>query len=281
LNPRGPALVFDGLEAAGVVLARCGAPRTAIGLVANVGRWRQTASRRWPSAAEVAELFGLAESRSVRLARSIAASEARNRLCAKLLGRGGAETLRAAVGWEDPEQARRLRGPALLLTAHIGAVHTLGIALDALPGQHLVVRWGRIRSTGGGPRTAVARTAGGLERRSEALVRALRALRAGEIVLAAADGVVGRKLEVVCLERRLEFGAGSFELARRTGAPLVPLTARWRGNVARVRLHAPISAPGAEAAHAAQATALWLQRYLTAHPREVTLGLLRRLLGVS
>jgi hypothetical protein len=69
-------------------------------------------------------------------------------------------------------------------------------------------------------------------------------------------------------------------MARLTGAPLLPLVARWRGGEVEVEAGDPLAAPAAPEPEAweralAAAAARWLERYLLGSPAETGLSLLR------
>lgn len=76
-----------------------------------------------------------------------------------------------------------------------------------------------------------------------------------------------------CLGHTLPMAPGAFALARWTGAPITPLTARWTTHGIEVRTGTAVATPDEAAA--------WLERYLVESPSELTLALLRSLLGAS
>lgn len=258
--------LFDRLEAA--VAASSVDARTAVRRAGRIGALRGALSGRWPTPREVAALFGTGRLVSRRLAVAVAALEARNRLVlARCTGRS-LEPFAPLVRWRDPEAAVALRPPAILLTAHVGAIYLLGAAFDRLPAGRTVLRWAPQHLPAPGERNAP--TAGSLERRTNALRAAVAELGAGGYVVSTLDGGHGAATEGSVLGRRLDLGRGAFALARLTRAPVVPVVALWRGDRVVCEL-----APAVEDAGAA---ARWLDRLLNREPRQITLGLIRLLL---
>ncbi len=313
----GPALgrgAFDflerGLEAVAARAVRSPGPAS-FGAAAALGRLRNRLSRRWPSPAQVRTLFPhLDEGEAAAVAWSIGGLEARNRLLVACLCRHGLapvrELVRTAAGFAA------LRPPLILGTFHVGALHALGAALERLPGPVLALRQGPLYRPR--PPLEIATTAGDEQGRAAAFQRAVAQLKSGGFVALALDLPVGPGLRVPCLGRELEMGRGPFALARMTGAPLVPLVARWAVGGVEVRvgeelvpaasaaakcmgwtqdLASTVAAPDgsellAESSAAkcirweeslAAAAAGWLERYLRESPGELGLGLLRSLLG--
>jgi len=258
--------LFDRLEAA--VAASSLDARAAVRRAGRIGALRGALSGRWPAPREVAALFGTGPVASRRIAVSVAALEARNRL---VLARNAGRTLEPfapLVRWRDPEAVAALRPPAILLTAHVGAIYLLGAAFDRLPAGRTVLRWAPQHLPGPGERNAP--TAGSVESRTNALRAAIAELGAGGYVVTTLDGSHGAATEGSVLGRRLELGRGAFALARLAGAPVVPVVALWREDRVVCEL--------APAVDDAEAAAHWLDRLLAREPRQITLGLLRLLL---
>jgi hypothetical protein len=138
------------------------------------------------------------------------------------------------------------------------------------------------------PALEVAATHGDEPARALVFQRALSRLRGGGFVLAPLDVPAGAARAAACLGRRLELARGPLALARLGGAPLVPVTARWRRRRIVAEAHAPVVVDGGldprreperwEEALAAR-TAAWLGDWLREHPGETGLGLLRALLS--
>jgi hypothetical protein len=312
----GPSLgrgVFDLLERGlETVTARAGRrPGPAsFGAAAALGRWRNRLSRRWPSPEQVRMLFPhLDKGEAEDVAWAIGALAARNRLLVACLRRHGLAPVRKLV--RTPEGFSALRPPLILGTFHVGALHALGAALERLPGPVLALRQGPLYRPR--PPLEIATTAGDEQGRAAAFQRAVAHLRSGGFVAQALDLPAGPGLRVSCLGRELELGRGPFALARITGAPLVPLVARWRGGAVEVRVGEAL-APASPAARCtgweqdfagtgappddserprespaansirwegtlATAAAGWLERYVRETPEELGLGLLRSLLA--
>jgi hypothetical protein len=274
---------FDALERRLDWLARRDL-RWALSTAAVLGRVRNRLSRRWPDPEQVRSLFPhLDRSTTSRLAWSIGGLEARNRLLAASIRRAGLEPLRPLV--RVPESWAALRPPALLGMFHVGAIQALGAALEQLPGPALALRHGSLLVSR--PPLELATTEGDEQSRAALFHRALDYLNRGGFVALALDVVQGPALRVSCLGRPLALARGPFALARITGAPLVPLVARWRSGGVEVLLGEALPPPewgeGPESSESALAAsaARWLERYLLASPGELGLGLLRNLLSLT
>jgi len=264
--PRLARALFDGLEAS---LARSPlSPRLALHGAALLGLWRARLSRRWPSAGEISALYGTEPLESRRLALAVAAAEARNRLVVRR-GRGRSlAPFAPLIEWRDAAAATALRPPAILATAHLGALYLLAAGFDRLGLQRTVLRWSPIHRPAPGEEPVAAQ--GGLVRRTHALLRGLEALRRGEYVISALDGELGASAPVSLLGRSLQLGVGAFALARLARAPVLPVAALWRGP----RVVCELGPPVADAA----AAALWLEALLRREPAQISLGLVRQLL---
>jgi lauroyl/myristoyl acyltransferase len=261
-------------------------PRLALTLASALGSARHRLTRRWPSAHEVAELFPrLSPVDATRVASSIGALAERNEVLARSAKKYGIASLRPLA--LVPGALRRLEGPCILATFHLGAVHMLGAALETLGRPVLVFRQGRLFTPR--PPVELASTKGTDQVRAAAFVRAAGFLRRGGLVMLALDAPPGAAIEVPCLGRRLRLARGAFALARLGGVPIVPVVARWRrGGSVEVLVDAPLRADTGQESSAAfelelaQAAGRWLEAYALANPAEVTLGLLRELLyGVT
>lgn len=266
LSPRLARAFFDGLEAS--LAASPLSPRLALRGAAVLGHWRARLSRRWPTAAEIAALFGTGPLESRRLALAVAAAEARNRLVVRR-GRGRSlASFGPLIEWRDAAAAAALRPPLILATAHVGALYLLAAGFDRLGLRRTVLRWSPIHAPAPGEEPVAAR--GGLVRRTHALLRGLETLRRGEFVVSALDGELGASEPVSLLGCSLQLGVGAFALARLGGAQVVPVAALWRGPRVVCELGSPVADP-LEAAR-------WLEALLRREPEQISLGLLRQLL---
>jgi hypothetical protein len=270
---------FDSLERrlAGLAERR---PRLALASAAAAGHLRNRLSRRWPSPEQVRALFpGLDGRAAERVAWSIGAIEARNRLLIEWIRREGIGASGPLI--RTPEGFSALRPPLVLGFFHTGAVQALGSAIERLPGPVLALRQGLLHPPR--PPVRIASTAGDDQSRAAVFRRALDHLGQGGFVVVALDTVPGPGLRVPCLGRAIELARGPFAMARLTGAPLLPLVARWRGGEVEVEAGNPLAAlpelePEARERALAEAAGGWLERYLLGSPAETGLGLLRVLL---
>ncbi|MEO6195520.1 MAG: hypothetical protein ABIS20_21065 [Thermoanaerobaculia bacterium] len=268
-----PRRTFDTLER-GLAPLAARHLRMALPAASGLGALRNRLSRRWPSPEQVRTLFPHLPPRvAARAAWKIGALEARNRLLVDAIQRQGLEPVRRLM--RPPSEAfAALRPPLILGTFHVGAMQGLGAAIERLPGPVLVLRLGALYSPS--PPVEILSTEGDDQRRAFAFHRALTHLNGGGFVLMALDGSPGPGLRVPCLGRTLELARGPFALARLTGAPLVPLVARWRKSEVEAEVGTAIA--GVEEGALAASAARWLEGYLMAAPEEIGLGLVRALL---
>jgi lauroyl/myristoyl acyltransferase len=77
----------------------------------------------------------------------------------------------------------------------------------------------------------------------------------------------GSHLEVPLMGRKVGLARGAFALARASGAPIVPLTARWRGAAVEIVAGEPLP-PGDEQETAA-AFARWIEARVREAPGEI------------
>ena len=246
-------------------------PAAALRVAAALGASRALLSGRWPAAKEVARLFGCGPADSRRIALGIAANEAKNRLVVRRVCGSALAPFAPQVCFRDAAAIARLRPPLVLVTAHVGALHLLAVALDRFAVPRVVLRWTPVHELS--PEESVAPTAGGLAARTGALRRGHQALREGQFVVTALEGPHGASEPGILLGRRMDFGRGAFALARASGASVVPLAACWEGSRAVVEVGSPI-APDL----APPAVAQWFDELLRRLPRQCSLSLLRRLL---
>jgi hypothetical protein len=260
---------FDG---AGKLLARLTKlhPRATFSLASAAGALRHRVTGRWPTVEEVRALYPqLQPGAAHEVAARIAALHERNRVLVRGIVHHGIDPVRSLV--RTHESLLELTGPRILGTFHVGALQAVGPALERLRTPVLAFRNGRLFTPGGALR--IISTKGNEQSRAAALHRALLHLREGGLVVLALDIAPGDGPATHCLGRPLRLAPGAFALARWTGAPIVPLTARWTATGIDVAAGSPLPGP--------QQAADWLERYLLESPSEITLGLLRALLGVS
>jgi hypothetical protein len=273
-------LLFDRLETA--VAESPLSARPALLAAAGIGRLRGALSRRWPSAAEVAAIYGTGPARSGRIALEIAGHEARNRLVVRRVHGRSLEPFAGLIRF--PDEGRRnavrlpLAPPCVLVTAHLGALYLLALALQRIATPRVVLRWSTVHLPFAGEE--VAPTSGGVAPRTASLRRGLEALREDKFVITALEGPHGGGERGTLLGRPLDLGRGAFALAGATGAPVVPIAALWEGNQVVIEVGAPIRIEGSapERERAVGAVALWFEGLLRRAPGQIGLGLLRRLL---
>jgi hypothetical protein len=271
---------FDALEHRLAMLARA-FPRLALSGAGPLGALRNRLSRRWPGPEQVRALFPELDRRAAaRVAREIAGQETRQRLLVHCLRQTGLDPVRPLLRTSAAELAA-LRPPLVLATFHVGAVQALGAALERLPGPVLAVRHGMLHATR--PPLELVTTEGDGQRRADVFQRALVHLTRGGFVALALDLSAGPGLTVPCLGRTLTLARGPFALARLTGAPIVPLVARWRRGGLEIEIGRPLAAgpatdPAARETALAAAAARWLEGYLRKSPADLGLGLLQDLL---
>jgi hypothetical protein len=273
--------IFDALERRLALLAPAQL-RLALSGTHMLGELRNRLSRQWPSPQQIQALFPDLDRRAAaRVAWRIGGLEARNRILVDCIRRAGIEPVRALVRASAPALAT-LRPPGLLGTFHVGAVHALEPALERLPAPALALRHGPLHKSA--PPLEIVTTEGDEQDRAAVFRRLLSHLQDGGFVVLALDVVPGIGLRVPCLGRTIELARGPFALARLTGAPIVPLVARWRRGGVEVVTGAPLTVdptvdPSVRENALAAAAGRWLERYLQEMPAELGLGLLRTLLS--
>jgi hypothetical protein len=248
-------------------LARLAAvqPAIAFRMASALGALRNRLTQRWPSPAEVHELFPGADARM--LAMEIGALNERNRVLVRCLLRRGLDPIRPLV----TSSLDVIDQPCILALFHTGALHAIGAALERMQRPVLAFRIGRIFTPR--PPLTILSTKGTPESRAGALHQALLHLRHGGIVAMALDDAPDQTIEARCFGRPLAIAPGAFALARWSAVPIVPVTACWRSSRIQIDMH--------DAIESASEAAAWLENYLRESPSELTLGLLRKLLGVS
>lgn len=161
-----------------------------------------------------------------------------------------------------------LQAPAIIGTFHIGPTHALGVAIERLPGEVLVLRR-RAYEPAQAKNVQVAETAGSEEQRARAFHRAVGQLRGGGYVLLPIDPQEAARVPAPFFGRTLLLARGAFALARVARAPILPVVTRWRS--VRVEIHCgPLIEPEDSEEAMAAIAAGWLESYLAGAPGEVT-----------
>jgi hypothetical protein len=152
--------------------------------------------------------------------------------------------------------------PTIYVSLHIGALPALAAFLRDLPREVAALHRMDWRLPSNVVDVYVARNESA---RVASFHRALTTLRSGGHVFIPIEG---NAVRVHLLGRSLLLTRGPFALARLSGAPIVPVFARWSGGRARIHAGHPIAAIRDEQAMAAE-VARELERYLRAHPGEI------------
>ena len=268
--------------------------------------------RRWPGASLALAAFGgtlaarvhrpvapealaalLGEEPAARhrsLAASLARNEFRHRILTHCMRRYGAEPLRRVLictGLERLIELHRNGSPAVIAVSHLGPSRAVGAAFLEAGVPLLFLGRGRERnapaSTG-----AQAMTFGqSPQARTLWLKAALDHLKGGGLLGMAADGAQGAPGGGPgVLGTGFQLRTGIAVLHRLSGAPVVPVTARWAASLRRIEISvgAPLPSPsgdlpGPEIESAMQQTLMkWLEAEIKARPQELhAFGLLRNL----
>lgn len=223
-------------------------PRVALGLAGLTGRIAARSKIAWraPTVTELEAVLGpLGRQELHRIRREIARQEFRNVALRRLMARRGIGALEPLIEsmHAEPLLRRHARGePTILVGWHLGPNWVTSAALRrlGLPGLGGADRAVLPPDTTEGPvRNRRAQRDGSA---TAFLKEALRELEGGGIVLLHLDGRRGRP--VPFLGRRALVGRGAAWLARRTGARLLPQTARFVGPwQIEWRCHAPRPEP--------------------------------------
>lgn len=155
-----------------------------------------------------------------------------------------------------------LRAPVILATFHIGPMFALSTVADNLTSPVLLIRAQHLP----GARPPHVTAVNGLadeHQRAAAFLAALRMLRKGGAVMMAIDPV-RNGVEAPFLGQRVRLAPGAFRLARMSGAPIVPLAARWAGNEIEIVRGEAVAGEDEEAL--AAAIARWLENHVIASP---------------
>jgi lauroyl/myristoyl acyltransferase len=255
-------------QRATVVLAR----RWPAGLYGSLGCIARASARpahRQATLQRIRTVFPeLADAPARRVATELRGAELKTRALAVALAHTRSEPAYPPVAVDRAFAA--VRGPAILATFHVGAIGALGAAIRRIPGEILALHrmdWRMPSNVAGAyvPHTDVGGAA--------VFYRSVMTIRRGGCVLLLVDGTAH---EVSVLDRSLMLARGPFALARMTGAPVVPVFARWDGASIDVVCGATIAATDDELTMA-RAMAVALERHLLRHPAAIGEMLLRRL----
>lgn len=248
------------LHRAIVLLARLW-PQGLYGSVGCLARATAPLTRRRATARRIGAMFPhLTPAEAQRAARELHASTLKSRALGIALARTRDEPVFPPIDVDAAFAA--VRGPAILTTLHVGAVGALGGALRQLPGEVAALhrmQWTLPSNVAG---LYVTDTdVGG----AAAFYRAVATVRRGGCVLILVDGT---GYEVSVLGRGMTLKRGPFALARMTGAPVVPVFARWNGAAVDVVCGETIAPLDDEAAMARTMAAV-LERHLLEHPAAI------------
>lgn len=222
--------------------------------------------RRVPSAEELREILPHISPAGARAIRSqMLRVFVRGEFLAAWLQRRGRAAARGILSSDVPPALPP--APLIAATFHIGPVHALGAALEPLPSPLLALLNNNDDD---------ADAFGSEQTRAARFYEAATWLRKGGVVLMALDPQNATRIRVPFFGGTLGLARGAFALSRRTGAPIIPVVARWRGTRVDVVVGEPLrggSGPDLEQALAA-AAAGWLEAYLRDHPEEISLRVL-------
>lgn len=237
-------------------------PQPFYGAVGRVSRLSTPVMRRQARVQRIRSVFAhMTEPEARRAERDLRCSMLKSRALGVALSRTRGEPVfpPVAVGAAFAD----VRGPAVLTTFHVGPVGAIGEVVRRVPGEITALHRMDWRFPSNVAGVYVDDTDMG---QAAAFYHGVSALRRGGCVLILGDGPPGH--EVSLLGRVTTLKRGPYALARITGAPIVPLVARWTGASVDIVCGRPIQAIDDEAAMA-QAMAAVLERHLLEHPGEI------------
>ena len=256
------------------VTAAAVALRSALIAAGTTGRAAHRLQPTRPSPAEVAALLReVSAAEAAATARAMAGARYQNRLLVEVAKRGGQRAIARLVDASSVAALRALgAGPVILVGWHVGPPFGILGALEAAGVRALVVR--KPFESRRAPVHDAATIDGGHQDRSAAFRAGLTRLEEGGVVLLAADARdVGQTAPMPCFGRSRTMARGPFALARRSGAPLVPVAAQLIGDRAiHIAIGAPLAAAGAgDALEASLATAAaaWVEATVRAAPGQL------------
>ncbi len=215
---------------------------------------------------ELRALFpGLSASERRAAIRTIRRNQIRRLLLQGWAERAGVSALRPLVRGNGAIAG--LRPPLILATFHVGPLLALTAIAERLAGDVLALR-SRVIGSGRAAHVSIGAALESEEQRAAAFLDALARLRRGSFVFMAIDPLQESGLVVPFLGRTLRLARGAFALSRITGAPIVPLAARWIGDEVEIETGDALSG-GDEQSLAADA-AQWLEHYLMKEPGELS-----------
>jgi hypothetical protein len=255
-----------------------GRARTAAGwlrdrsfLIATLLDWRRSRRRRKAFAASPRERIGDFEFPTMALEDWGHGAESRNLAFKARLARPRASYPRLASGF-DPKS---LRPPMVLASFHFGVGTAMEAVFARLPAEVLALAraptppGGHVRHIwpGSDPDAPVELQRSEWER-IRAVKEAVSALRAGQFVALAVDFVGTAQVPATLFGESISLRGGGFAFSRLANAPMLPVTARWRGPRVQV-VHGDPIPPGEDVVMAA-ALMRWLEGYLRENPQYVS-----------
>ncbi len=257
----------------GLLVALAGrSPRLLYGAVDRVARLTAPLTSRPAQVDRVRAVFAhLGRGEARRVTRELHASALKSRVLGIALAGARGEPAYPPVAVDAAFAS--VRGPVILATFHGDAVGALGELVRRVPGEVAALH----RMEWSVPGNVAGRYVGDADADSvAAFFDALATLRRGGCVLLTVDGARNGGHAVSLVGRTAMFQRGAFALARLSGAPILPLFARWSAATVDVACAPTIAAGGDEPAMA-RAMAGALERHLLAHPAAVGAQLLRQL----
>ena len=190
----------------------------------QVGRMLNRLKLSGPAPSSVRTVFGCGTAEAGVIAGEMTANYFRNRAVIAFIRNQGLQRLSTLVEIEQNPTARELASqerPAILLAWHVGAL--FGIPGAAFQTGRSVLVFRKKPFYKPTPKFRVVTTQLRTdEEKSLLLCESLKHLKAGGMVILAADGDTGGIIKAPCLGRSVDFRRGAFALSRLAGTPLIP-----------------------------------------------------------
>ena len=211
---------------------------------------------------ELSEPFARLTPRSTRvILRRRRMSSFRNLVVFECASRFGAEGVRKLV---DCQSFDRLPAPAILATVHCGPI---GAFSGVVRNTERAVLIFRAAGAPPPPPHSVVSTGGADDQRALALHQGTVHLRRGGRVLMMLDPFTATRTATPFFDRSFLLARGPLVLAKWSGAPIIPVVARWRG--CRVEIVTGDAVHGSDETRMAASLGRWLEGYVMENPSEI------------